>query len=71
MGGVDDGARAVNSLAKRGLCALGVARTRPGSLEEYELVGMISLIDPPRPDSAETIRRCNDMGVDVKIITGD
>ncbi|KAF9400467.1 hypothetical protein BGX21_004243 [Mortierella sp. AD011] len=71
VGGDDDAARAVNSLAKRGLRALGVARTKPGSMEEYELVGMISLIDPPRPDSAETIRRCNEMGVDVKMITGD
>ncbi|KAF9355533.1 hypothetical protein BGX26_006439 [Mortierella sp. AD094] len=71
VGGDDDAVRAVNSLAKRGLRALGVARTKPGSLEEYELVGMISLIDPPRPDSAETIRRCNEMGVDVKMITGD
>jgi len=71
VGGDDDAVRAVNSLAKRGLRALGVARTKPGSLESYELVGMISLIDPPRPDSAETIRRCNAMGVDVKMITGD
>jgi H+-transporting ATPase len=71
VGGDDDAVRAVNGLAKRGLRALGVARTKPGSLEEYELVGMISLIDPPRPDSAETIRRCNAMGVDVKMITGD
>ncbi|KAF9956359.1 hypothetical protein BGZ72_002838 [Mortierella alpina] len=71
VGGDDDAVRAVNSLAKRGLRALGVARTKTGSLEEYELVGMISLIDPPRPDSGETIRRCNDMGVDVKMITGD
>ncbi|KAF8952476.1 hypothetical protein BGZ46_003476, partial [Entomortierella lignicola] len=71
VGGDDDAVRAVNSLAKRGLRALGVARTKPNSLEEYELVGMISLIDPPRPDSAETIRRCNEMGVDVKMITGD
>ncbi|KAG0065001.1 hypothetical protein BGZ89_008675 [Linnemannia elongata] len=71
VGGDNDAVRAVNSLAKRGLRALGVARTKPGSLEEYELVGMISLIDPPRPDSAETIRRCNEMGVDVKMITGD
>ncbi|KAF9158939.1 hypothetical protein DFQ26_007089 [Actinomortierella ambigua] len=71
VGGDDDAVRAVNALAKRGLRALGVARTKPGSLEEYELVGMISLIDPPRPDSGETIRRCNLMGVDVKMITGD
>ncbi|KAK3842513.1 MAG: H(+)-ATPase [Linnemannia gamsii] len=71
VGGDNEAVRAVNALAKRGLRALGVARTKPGSLEEYELVGMISLIDPPRPDSAETIRRCNEMGVDVKMITGD
>ncbi|KAF9944615.1 hypothetical protein BGZ72_002171, partial [Mortierella alpina] len=71
VGGDDDAVRAVNSLAKRGLRALGVARTKKGSLDDYELVGMISLIDPPRPDSAETIRRCNEMGVDVKMITGD
>ncbi|KAI1306104.1 hypothetical protein EDD11_004871 [Mortierella claussenii] len=71
VGGDDDAVRAVNSLAKRGLRALGVARTRPGSMEEFELIGMIALIDPPRPDSAETIARCRHMGVDVKMVTGD
>ncbi|KAF9143899.1 hypothetical protein BGX30_014383 [Mortierella sp. GBA39] len=71
VGGDDDAVRAVNSLAKRGLRALGVARTVEGNMDQWELIGMISLIDPPRPDSAETIRRCNDMGVAVKMITGD
>ncbi|KAG0028897.1 hypothetical protein BGZ82_008213 [Podila clonocystis] len=71
VGGDDDAVRAVNALAKRGLRALGVARTQSGSMEEFELIGMIALIDPPRPDSAETIRRCREMGVDVKMVTGD
>ncbi|KAF8988224.1 hypothetical protein BGZ52_012703 [Haplosporangium bisporale] len=71
VGGDDDAVRAVNSLAKRGLRALGVARTVEGNMDKWELIGMISLIDPPRPDSAETIRRCGDMGVAVKMITGD
>ncbi|CAG8694742.1 8251_t:CDS:2, partial [Ambispora leptoticha] len=71
VGGDDDAVRAVNSLAKRGLRALGVAKTVPGDLEKYELVGMISLLDPPRPDSGETIRRCGEYGVEVKMITGD
>jgi len=71
VGGNDDAVHAVNSLAARGLRALGVARTIPGDLERYELVGMITLLDPPRPDSAETIRRCNEYGVEVKMITGD
>ncbi|KAF9100911.1 hypothetical protein BGX29_006146 [Mortierella sp. GBA35] len=71
VGGDDDAVRAVNALAKRGLRALGVARTRGGSMDEFELIGMISLIDPPRPDSADTIARCQHMGVDVKMVTGD
>ncbi|KAG0055348.1 hypothetical protein BGZ83_008868 [Gryganskiella cystojenkinii] len=71
VGGDDDAVRAVNALAKRGLRALGVARTIGGSLETFQLIGMIALIDPPRPDSAETIARCKHMGVDVKMVTGD
>jgi plasma-membrane proton-efflux P-type ATPase len=71
VGGNDDAVRAVNALAKRGLRALGVARTIPGNTEIYELVGMIALLDPPRPDSGATIRECNGMGVDVKMVTGD
>ncbi|KAF7724963.1 hypothetical protein EC973_000544 [Apophysomyces ossiformis] len=63
-----DAVRAVNSLARRGLRALGVARTVEG---RFELVGMISLLDPPRPDSADTIAACHRLGVDVKMITGD
>ncbi|CAG8485854.1 6502_t:CDS:2, partial [Scutellospora calospora] len=71
VGGDDDAIRAVNALAIRGLRALGVARTTGDDLDHFELIGMISLLDPPRPDSAETIRRCNSFGVDVKMITGD
>jgi H+-transporting ATPase len=70
-GGSNDAVNAVNSLARRGLRALGVAKTVPGDLNKFELVGMISLLDPPRPDSAATIRDCNLLGVDVKMITGD
>ncbi|CAO3647055.1 unnamed protein product [Cunninghamella echinulata] len=71
VGGNQEAVKAVNALARRGLRALGVAKTIPGDLEQFELVGMISLLDPPRPDSAETIRDCNALGVDVKMITGD
>ncbi|KAI8885744.1 plasma-membrane proton-efflux P-type ATPase [Backusella circina FSU 941] len=71
VGGDDDAVRAVNSLARRGLRALGVARTVPGNESKFEMVGMISLLDPPRPDSLSTIAECNALGVDVKMITGD
>lgn len=68
--------RVVIEFASRGLRALGVARTKPQSMlddsaEEWELVGIFSLIDPPRHDSAETIKDCADYGIAVKMITGD
>jgi len=34
-------------------------------------LGLLPLFDPPRHDSAETIRRALDLGVNVKMITGD
>ncbi|CAI0467927.1 unnamed protein product [Linum tenue] len=37
----------------------------------WEFVGLLPLFDPPRHDSAETIRRALDLGVSVKMITGD
>lgn len=71
VGGHDDAVHAVNDLAGRGLRALGVARTFPGKPDEWHLIGMISLLDPPRPDSAETVKKCHEYGVSVKMITGD
>ncbi|KAL1917538.1 uncharacterized protein VTP21DRAFT_3931 [Calcarisporiella thermophila] len=71
VGGNDEAVRAVNSFARRGLRALGVARTVPGDLERYELIGMISFLDPPQPDSVATIAECARLGVDIKMITGD
>ncbi|KAI9478757.1 MAG: plasma-membrane proton-efflux P-type ATPase [Benjaminiella poitrasii] len=71
VGGDDDAVRAVNALARRGLRALGVARTIEGNDDKFEMIGMISLLDPPRPDSQATIAACNALGVDVKMITGD
>ena len=36
----------------------------------WELVGLLPLFDPHRHDSAETIRRALNLGVNVKMITG-
>lgn len=37
----------------------------------WEFVGLLPLFDPPRHDSAETIRKALELGVNVKMITGD
>ena len=36
----------------------------------WEFVGLLPLFDPPRHDSAETIRKALNLGVNVKMITG-
>lgn len=69
VGGHDDAVHAVNALGRRGLRALGVAKAMEDG--KFELVGMISLLDPPRHDSADTIRECGELGINVKMITGD
>ncbi|XWS72594.1 hypothetical protein CRYUN_Cryun02cG0053300 [Craigia yunnanensis] len=67
----------IDNFAERGLRSLGVARqTIPEKTKEsaggpWEFVGLLPLFDPPRHDSAETIRRALDLGVNVKMITGD
>jgi len=38
---------------------------------EWKLLGLISILDPPRSDTAQTVKKCNELGVEVKMITGD
>jgi H+-transporting ATPase len=59
----------VNSLASNGYRPLGVAKTDGEGNWRY--LGLIGLYDPPREDSAETIRTAQAMDVQVKMITGD
>jgi H+-transporting ATPase len=59
----------VNSLATRGFRTLGVARTE--SEKGWEFCGILPLVDPPREDSAATIETAQEMGVEVKMVTGD
>ena len=36
-----------------------------------ELVGLVTLYDPPRPDAKQLISELRDLGVAVKMLTGD
>ena len=59
----------VNEFAKKGYRALGVARTNKEN--KWQFAGLIGLFDPPREDSAQTIKTAQSMGVNVKMVTGD
>ena len=63
----------VLELAHRGIRSLAVARTKNGDITErkFEFIGILTFLDPPRPDTKHTIDCANDFGVTVKMITGD
>ncbi|KAL9386551.1 hypothetical protein Peur_019675 [Populus x canadensis] len=67
----------IDKYAERGLRSLAVCRqivpekTKESPGGPWEFVGLLPLFDPPRHDSAETITRALNLGVNVKMITGD
>jgi H+-transporting ATPase len=61
--------QAVNEFAVRGFRSLGVART--DAQGQWQFLGVIPLYDPPREDSKATIDTAEQMGINVKMVTGD
>jgi H+-transporting ATPase len=59
----------VTGLAEKGYRALGVGRSDDGNA--WEIVGLVSLMDPPRPDAKATIAEAKALGLNVKMVTGD
>lgn len=66
----------IDKFADRGLRSLAVCRqevpekSKDSAGAPWQFIGLLSLFDPPRHDSAETIRRALNLGVNVKMITG-
>ena len=60
---------AVISFAEKGYRTLGVAKT--DTKGKWQFLGLISLFDPPRKDTKQTIDQINEMGIKVKMVTGD
>ena len=65
-GAVDKG---ILDFAGRGFRSLGVARA--DELGKWKFIGMLPLFDPPRVDAKETISKAIQMGVKIKMVTGD
>lgn len=63
----------VDNFAERGIRSLAVARTinAEGAPDEWRMCGILTFLDPPRPDTKETLHKAMEYGIDVKMITGD
>jgi P-type E1-E2 ATPase len=59
----------VSAAAEKGYRTLAVARGPERGTAV--LVGLVSLYDPPRPDAKQLIATLHDLGVAVKMLTGD
>jgi calcium-translocating P-type ATPase len=82
---LDDATRArvhaaTGRFADEGLRVLAVARRRlgdtvPAHREEAErdltLLGLVAMIDPPRPEVAAAVARCHRAGIRIIVVTGD
>ena len=61
--------KAVDEFAARGFRSLGVARAEGDG--QWQFLGVLPLFDPPREDAKATIATAREMGVEVKMVTGD
>ncbi len=60
---------AVEKFAAQGFKTLGVARK--DDKKDWQFLGILTLSDPPREDSAATIKEARENGITVKMVTGD
>jgi H+-transporting ATPase len=60
----------VQEFAGRGYRALGIARHESPD-RPWSFLGVLPLFDPPREDSAETIRHATEHGIRIQMVTGD
>jgi H+-transporting ATPase len=61
--------KAVNDFAARGFRSLGVAKA--DDKDQWQFLGVIPMFDPPRPTAKATLASAEEMGVHVKMVTGD
>jgi calcium-translocating P-type ATPase len=71
---------AVEAHAAQGLRVMGFARravadaaplSRDAAESELQFLGLVALMDPPRPEVAEAVQRCHEAGIRIVIVTGD
>ncbi len=61
----------VQSYSRKGYRTIAVARSHDGTPDTLNLVGLVALADPPRPDSRQMIAEIKALGVKPIMLTGD
>jgi H+-transporting ATPase len=63
--------KTVDELSEKGYRTIAVAISEDDSQDSFQLVGLLPLADPPRPDSKGVIEALKTLGVKTKMLTGD
>jgi H+-transporting ATPase len=70
---IDQVERDMHGFGERGMRSLAVAIAEVVGNQplNWKVLGLLTFLDPPRPDTKDTIDRARTYGVEVKMITGD
>jgi H+-transporting ATPase len=63
--------KTVDGFSKKGYRTIAVARSEGDDLNNLQLVGLLPLADPPRPDSKSMIAQARKLGIKPLMLTGD
>lgn len=71
----------MNQLSSEGLRVLAFAQRNLTSKDDYKnrkvvesdshFLGLVGIYDPPRPESARSVKKCHRAGINVRMLTGD
>jgi len=61
----------IKEFSQKGYRTIAVARTIEKDLDDFQLIGLLSLADPPRHDSKNTIEEAKNLGIKPIMLTGD
>ena len=63
--------RTIDEFSRKGYRTIAVARSEGNDLDNLKLAGLLSLADPPRPDSKSIIEQAKKLGIKPIMLTGD
>ena len=63
--------RTTDEFSRKGYRTIAVARSEGDDLNNIKLAGLLSLADPPRPDSKSMIEQARKLGIKPIMLTGD